>query len=654
MLTEAEEPKYPDAKSILEVIKAHPDALFGAKRKDSHSDSDSGSDLIETEDESDLADSDRYQGKKRLTPQEEQELALRIQRGDRSAETELIEANYGFVVHIAKKYLGRGLSLPDLIQEGNIGLIKAAEKMKPGKGSKFVTYAVFAIKDEIRAALVKKAKTIRLPTRLIDKIYRYERWFKEAEIDLANPRTTPESIVEDLEALGKPCSLREVKMVLEKRKLLHVASLDAPLGEEGDTNLYGLVATGESEDGRSIFLSYFDSMEELTEVLQELGERERTVIELRFGLHGKTEHTLDEIGKMFNVTGETIRQIEAIGLRKLREIILAREKVVSVPPSAAVAKAEQPLPASSRQEDIAISEIDKEIQHTEEVLDQIAENAGIEPHKVKAAWPTLWPLQRLIIYYSYYSRVQSLDALAATLKDLGIVVRKTGQPHKIWSIWGAREKALRILRAGMTGEENLRAYAGARDLTKEQFAKIIETSISETARLLYQIRFGIGFLSPELRDEQKVFILSKNPKAFEQCSFISIEKYAIVQLRQAVKRYREMEKNKSKIPSAQELRALAIVPIEDLHPVQAEVISTVDDLQRLAAHLRLPLTRVLAVWPYLYPQERAALQLYHGITRPKIRRLAMVGKILNEENYIRLSGKGGLGLSPFSLGFHSS
>ncbi|GAB6064325.1 sigma-70 family RNA polymerase sigma factor [Deferrisoma palaeochoriense] len=252
-----------------------------------------------------------------LTPDEEKELAARIQAGDAGARQRMIESNLRLVVTIAKRYLNRGLPLLDLIEEGNLGLIRAVERFRPDKGCRFSTYATWWIRQSIERALVNQADTVRLPVHVAEEINRLR---KAAEEIRGKEGTEP-----DVEALAEKID-RDLEHV---RRLLALArrtfSLDQPLGTDEDYTLQDVIEDPSVQDPEEVVLED-DRLRVLESWLQELRPRERRVLELRFGLGGEEPHTLEEIGRMFGVTRERIRQIETNALRKLRRMA-ARNRV---------------------------------------------------------------------------------------------------------------------------------------------------------------------------------------------------------------------------------------------------------------------------------------------------------------------------------------
>ena len=246
---------------------------------------------------------------KLLTMEEELELADRIMAGDQEAKTILAEANLRLVVSIAKRYVGRGMLFLDLIQEGNIGLMKSVEKFDVGKGFKFSTYATWWIRQAITRAIADQARTIRVPVHMVETINKLARIQRQMTLEL-NREPSEEELAEKMGTSVE--KIREIYKISQEP-----VSLETPIGEEDDSHLGDFVP-----DERNMSPEEYATNEmlkdEISEVLLTLTEREEKVIRLRFGLEDGKSRTLEEVGQMFGVTRERIRQIEAKALRKLR------------------------------------------------------------------------------------------------------------------------------------------------------------------------------------------------------------------------------------------------------------------------------------------------------------------------------------------------
>jgi len=246
---------------------------------------------------------------KLLSMEEELKLADRILEGDEQAKSELAEANLRLVVSIAKRYVGRGMLFLDLIQEGNIGLMKAVDKFDVTKGYKFSTYATWWIRQAITRAIADQARTIRVPVHMVETINKLARVQRQLTLEL-NREPSEDELAKKM---GLPVEkIREIYKISQDP-----VSLETPIGEEDDSHLGDFI-----KDERNVSPEEYATNEllkdEISEVLQTLTEREEKVIRLRFGLEDGKSRTLEEVGQMFGVTRERIRQIEAKALRKLR------------------------------------------------------------------------------------------------------------------------------------------------------------------------------------------------------------------------------------------------------------------------------------------------------------------------------------------------
>jgi RNA polymerase primary sigma factor len=252
-----------------------------------------------------------------LTIDEEVKLARKIKKGDLEARAHMVRANLRLVVKIARDYQGLGLPLLDLISEGNIGLMKAVERFDPKKGGKLSTYAAWWIKQSIKRALANQSKTIRLPVHLVDKISKIRRVAVQMSEELGREPTDDE--------LAEEIGMVAAKVSQLKTAAIRPASLDAPIGDDDSTEFGEIVGDEEAQDPFEL-LRDKDLRDEVGDLLDVLDERERKIINSRFGLDGGKPKTLEEVGEKFGVTRERIRQLQNIALTKMRRALNKKEK----------------------------------------------------------------------------------------------------------------------------------------------------------------------------------------------------------------------------------------------------------------------------------------------------------------------------------------
>ena len=254
-----------------------------------------------------------------LTREDEVRLARKIKRGDQAARQQMIKANLRLVVKIAHDYSSYGLPLLDLISEGNIGLMKAVERFDPKKGGKLSTYAAWWIKQSIKRALANQSKTIRLPVHLVDKIARMRRVAMQLAEEFGREPTDEE--------LGEELSMPAAKISQLRTAAIRPASLDATVGQEDDGASLGDMIGDEAAHTPSDLLSDKNMRKAVMDLLHVLDDRELKIITMRFGLDGKKEMTLEEVGRKFKVTRERIRQLQNIALKKIKRALDKQDKL---------------------------------------------------------------------------------------------------------------------------------------------------------------------------------------------------------------------------------------------------------------------------------------------------------------------------------------
>jgi len=252
-----------------------------------------------------------------LTPEEEIYLANRIKKGDKAARAKMIQSNLRLVINIAKRYSHLGVSMLDLIEEGNLGLMKAVEKFNPKKGYRFSTYAAWWIRQYISRAIANQGKTVRMPVYVIELLMR----FKKTTEHLTNSLKRRPRLNEIAKRMRLP--MKRVKQL--SKMVSGISSLNAPVGDEGSTEFMDLI---EDENMTSAVdeLSAFFTSERIKHLLERMSKREQKILNLRFGLKEGVAHTLRDTAKHFGITRERVRQIESAAMKKMREYMLQQEK----------------------------------------------------------------------------------------------------------------------------------------------------------------------------------------------------------------------------------------------------------------------------------------------------------------------------------------
>ncbi len=252
-----------------------------------------------------------------LTPEEEIYLAKRIKKGDNFARHKMIQSNLRLVINIAKRYSGLGVSMLDLIEEGNLGLMKAVEKFNPNKGYRFSTYAAWWIRQYISRAIANQGKTVRIPVYITEMMSR----FKKVIDHLSNALKRKPRLSEISKKMRLP--MKRVKLL--NKMMAGISSLNAPIGEEGTTEFMNLIED-ESIISAVDGLSNFLMQERIKGLLEKMQKRERKILSLRFGLKDGVPHTLRDTAKHFGITRERVRQIESAAMKKIREMMVQQEK----------------------------------------------------------------------------------------------------------------------------------------------------------------------------------------------------------------------------------------------------------------------------------------------------------------------------------------
>lgn len=252
-----------------------------------------------------------------LTAEEEIDLAKKIKRGDKASRHKMIQSNLRLVINIAKRYSGLGVSMLDLIEEGNLGLMKAVEKFNPAKGYRFSTYAAWWIRQYISRAIANQGKTVRIPVYITEMLVR----FKKVTEHLSNALKRKPRLNE----ISKKMKLPMKRVKLLNKMMTGISSLNAPIGAEGTTEFMNLIED-ESIISAVDGLSNFLMQERIKGLLNKMSKRERRILSLRFGLKDNIPHTLRDTAKYFSITRERVRQIESAAMKKIREMMIQQER----------------------------------------------------------------------------------------------------------------------------------------------------------------------------------------------------------------------------------------------------------------------------------------------------------------------------------------